>query len=465
MRCKTCQYVLWNLRSRECPECGTPFRPSEFEFIPNAVRFCCPHCAQEYYGTDAKGHLVPAEFVCVSCNRPVVMDECVLLPTEGVQEDKALADTFPWLERPRLGLLKAWLKTVGWSLVLPGRLGATIPSGAPLGIAYAAGTFVLVSLLGASVVLLAMLVPALAAGGGTMGFFGAFAAFLVVPPLALLAYLSLWILSAHLVIVVRNPRQPALRRTCQALAFSAGTLLPSCVPCIGFYILPVAGIWWLVSAGIMLRRMHGVSAMRAAFAVLALPLLLIVIGAASFLSLWYTNLRPGTSASVITLPPSPPATRSDATASARQVSQALRGFRSLHRRWPEHPHELVRNALLRQQDLCAMTPRSDLPVHRFDRPVAAMRCADVVFCYFGLEGDIDPANWLFIYAPDPDAAASPGTAQAYIVGLGDSSVVSYDPEEFTQALRDQNARRAVLNLPPLPDPSEVTAARPVFMPE
>lgn len=31
MRCKTCNYRLWNLAGRTCPECGTGFRPSGFE--------------------------------------------------------------------------------------------------------------------------------------------------------------------------------------------------------------------------------------------------------------------------------------------------------------------------------------------------------------------------------------------------------------------------------------------------
>lgn len=27
MRCKRCDYPLWNLRDRKCPECGKPFAP------------------------------------------------------------------------------------------------------------------------------------------------------------------------------------------------------------------------------------------------------------------------------------------------------------------------------------------------------------------------------------------------------------------------------------------------------
>ena len=69
MRCKTCDYQLWNLRSRQCPECGTAFRVSDYDFVPNSVQFCCPHCNQIYYGTSARGQLVPPAFTCVSCNK------------------------------------------------------------------------------------------------------------------------------------------------------------------------------------------------------------------------------------------------------------------------------------------------------------------------------------------------------------------------------------------------------------
>ena len=71
MRCKQCDYRLWNLTARRCPECGTPFLPSEFEFVPNSVQFCCPHCGQAYYGTDAKGHLVPPAFTCGRCGAAI----------------------------------------------------------------------------------------------------------------------------------------------------------------------------------------------------------------------------------------------------------------------------------------------------------------------------------------------------------------------------------------------------------
>ena len=90
MRCEHCGYRLWLLLSRRCPECGTEFKPSDFEFVPHAVQFCCPHCNQAYYGTSSQGHLRPIEFDCVSCGRHIHMDEMVMMPTDGVDEEQLL---------------------------------------------------------------------------------------------------------------------------------------------------------------------------------------------------------------------------------------------------------------------------------------------------------------------------------------------------------------------------------------
>ncbi len=103
MRCKQCDYRLWNLRRRDCPECGSPFKPSDYEFVINSVRFCCPHCNQAYYGTGEFGHLVPIEFDCASCGTHIHMDETIVLPTENVREEQTQVDQNPWLDRRKRG--------------------------------------------------------------------------------------------------------------------------------------------------------------------------------------------------------------------------------------------------------------------------------------------------------------------------------------------------------------------------
>ena len=113
MRCKSCDYPLWQLTDRLCPECGTPFLPSEHEFILNSVRFCCPHCEQPYYGTGEKGHLVPRTFACVKCAKFIDMDQMVLLPTEGVTERQTQVTVVPWVERRDRGWFAAFFVTLG----------------------------------------------------------------------------------------------------------------------------------------------------------------------------------------------------------------------------------------------------------------------------------------------------------------------------------------------------------------
>ena len=130
MRCKNCDYPLWQIRDRRCPECGTGFRPSDFDFVLNSVRFCCPHCDQAYYGTGERGHLSPRTFACVSCNQMVNMDDMVLLPTEGVREEQTKVEMNPWLERDKRGFFRAWLSTTMKALGTPNRLMEATPDNA-----------------------------------------------------------------------------------------------------------------------------------------------------------------------------------------------------------------------------------------------------------------------------------------------------------------------------------------------
>ncbi len=114
MQCRNCEYRLWGVKGRECPECGTPFAPSQYEFVPNSIRFCCPHCNQEYYGTGPQGHLEPAEFVCVQCGQAVGMDDMVLFPATGLDEEQTRVEPLPWLNRGKIGFLRGGGGRRGW---------------------------------------------------------------------------------------------------------------------------------------------------------------------------------------------------------------------------------------------------------------------------------------------------------------------------------------------------------------
>lgn len=295
MRCKQCGYRLWNLPSRTCPECGTGFLPSEFEFTVNSIQFCCPHCNSGYYGTSDKGHLVPIEFDCTRCRRRVHMDEMILLPTAGVEEKRTQLDRVPWLERGERGFFRAWFATIGMALVQPGRLMRALPDTRAT---RAAWWFAILTntpsfLLGVGLFVVLMMMVAMAAGGGAAPTNMLRAA--VLPSVITVAVavgltpavIALWGLATHGLLRMTGTTSGPLRRTYDALCYSTGANVATAIPFVGFYI---GWIWWLVSAVIMIKVAQKVQGWRAALAVLMLPGGLIVIAAGLYAWLIYSVL-------------------------------------------------------------------------------------------------------------------------------------------------------------------------------
>ncbi|MBL4702584.1 MAG: hypothetical protein JKX85_15155 [Phycisphaeraceae bacterium] len=123
MKCKSCGYHLWNISSRTCPECGEGFLPEDYDFVPNAVTFCCPHCDQNYFGTDEHGHLAPKTFECIQCQSPIHMNEMVLRPGPGYETDAATIWEHPWEDRGnRPSTFRAWYRTAWTAMIRPKEL-------------------------------------------------------------------------------------------------------------------------------------------------------------------------------------------------------------------------------------------------------------------------------------------------------------------------------------------------------
>lgn len=517
MQCKTCNYTLWNLRTRTCPECGTDFKPSDFEFIPNAVRFCCPHCAQTYYGTDSRGQLVPRAFECVTCRQSIDIDEMVLLPAEGVTEFQTRREGVPWVDGRDKGegLLKRWLKTIGMALVNPGQLGAGIRSTHPAWAAFAFSSLTMLLtwiVLGVFMGLWMGLVfgigrasaPAGGGGAGAMppGFpagptfalstAGAVAIFGAV---AWIIALVLWALIAHVILKITGPTAAGLRRTLDTIYYASGAGVLLMVPCIGQYGL--GQIWTMVSATIMMTRSQKVSGLRASFAVLTPPIMVFVAIIGFYIYIFTVAISGLSAARTAGAPwtPGTPANTFLAQSQAQSVSSALTDYHASNHAYPDHAVRLLTDpgaplsaydAVLdpsrlasvpvgrsNLQQLAFALPRdaqrtADVAAAMLPQDVSAHRLGDFVFTYHGItDPPQDPSLWLAVCWPG--AAPSPVVSPGITPGSGpdpvhvvraDGAVTTIPRTNWESTLSKQNQLRCKLGLPPIPTPASITEQRP-----
>lgn len=490
MQCKTCGYSLWNLRSRTCPECGNAFAPSTYVYRPGAVRFCCPHCAQEYYGTDQAGLLEPRAFTCVGCNQGITLDEMVLLPVEGLSEAQTRGDTMPWLERSRQGFWRAWWGTTKRAMLSPGRLLELVPlkSSTSSAAGYACisqGIFGLTGFLGIGCG--AVAVGALFGGIGGKGVIsaglaivaGIFVGFLLMMLITLII-IWLWALAAHGILRLTGPTQAGIDRTFQALAYSSGANALTGIPCIGAYLSYFLSIWWLVSATIALKAAQKVSGGRASLAALTPPLVVTGVLIGSYVVLAYYAIQ-GAQASVAAARGGPAWTQNAAFPHqtrkyrAAQLRSALDHYATTNGSWPATGlHLLAENSLDPDVFVDAGAGERDASSVRYEgitllnfqimsldaqkqvldaaaagvpEGVIASRTGDVVFTYHGaMIAPIDERLWLFVVCPLGDPAT-----QSMIILQGNAPLI-LTGEERLRALAEQNLVRLELGLEPLPDP-------------
>ena len=513
MQCKTCDYRLWQLSGRVCPECGTSFVPSEFEFVVNSVQFRCPHCDQDYYGTGEKGHLEPKEFDCVSCGHRVHMDEMVLFPTHTVREEQTEVDRNPWLIRKKRGAIKAWFATVGRGLVAPRRLMRATPewSSAASALWFAILTSVLFCLAGTGQVAIFPIVIDVILGGGRGGLGGAATVLAILglgPMLVLVVLVLLWGLTAHALLRLTGRTAGGIGRTYHAVCYSAGANAPTAVPCLGIYVCWIGGIWWAISMALMLTVAQRVSGRRAALAALALPLMTLV--AAGVLVAYLIASLSGVFDAMSAAAATRAATQQT---SAHVIAQALFVYADQSGgQGPDHAARLIFTGDVAADDLRVplfFTTPSEIPIadtsldqfvllgpeerreavkaaaDALPKNTVAHRLGDFVFVYHGIDlSNADRDLWIVIMSPDPDSSGNPVSPigprkppnpfQAFaprapqtddvVVGLAEGTTKAIPRATWPAALAAQNALRQANGLPPIPDPATVTHARPATGP-
>jgi hypothetical protein len=486
MRCEECDYPLWNLTARQCPECGKPFRPGEYEFVRNSVQFCCPHCDQGYYGTGPRGHLSPSEFDCVNCHKRIAMDGMVLRPTSGVSEVQTRVERMPWLERAAFGRIRAWFAMIGLGMVGPHRLAKSMPADDRPGQAwlYAFVTWALILAAGAVVPLGVISVIQLIQGDPDdalrIGIVSM--SFLVGSVLVTAAVIAVWGLVTHAMLRITGGCNGPLSRTFTALCYASGPGVIMAAPCIGPYCFSwIAAVWWIVSAVLlvtMLQRVHGG---RAAAAVLILPGTVTVIAVLAYFGwIFYfmTAGFPGAAAGVV-----PPGGIN--TAETLIMTNQLRNNAEANgNQWVDHGARLVvddnfgiENYILRESEtltssiavgdttlslFITLTPNRqslavDAAANALPEDVVAHRVGDFVFTYHGVDQVAgDPGLWIVVMTPDPDEGPHESLPNSVLVGCVDGTIKTYDGLELAAALEEQNTLRSAAGLGPLPDPTAIT---------
>lgn len=499
MRCRECDYPLWNLRDKHCPECGKEFRVSEYEFVANSMRFGCPHCDQCYFGTGETGHLVPMEFDCVKCGQHIHMDDMTVAPAAGVKEAETIVDCMPWLERKKTGFIKGWFLTIGRSLFNPARLGKTIPQESSLLSAfwfYAFTHIIYLSTVALTFVLFFMITMAFArnSGGGMGGgmmlpMLGSF----IIGPIIYLTLLSiiclLWYLSAITVLrLTGKVIYKSSRRVFQVMCYSSGANILIAMPCLGMYLTAISWIWWAISAIFMLHEITRYSYKRITSSFLLFPLLFV-----GGIIVLFVGILGTVSRQIGTVNNMPFEYYMQQNDTNKIVTGLFDYSRANAGTLPVHAVQLVTGDFISESDLCAVelyttnyiadpvpvAGRTLDQITDFDLDedqrnvyvqfaidalpdnVIAHRLGDYIFTYHGIDirNPPDPDLWLVVMYPDANHA-NKKMYTGYIVGTVNNGSEYIDIADFNTQLAEQNQIRINCGLAPLPDLATVTSDSP-----
>ncbi len=501
MNCKACNYSLWNLPGRACPECGLAYRPSEFAFTRGSVAFKCPHCAQGYAGTSRQGHLEPTAFHCLKCGHELAMDQMILVPAAGVAEAMTTPQSNPWERGQLLGMgpFGRWYRTARMALNSPGKLGRALwqDSGSARRAAnFAMWTWMAVFALSALVFAI-FTIPVSLISARSLQFHVLLKRVLSPTLASLLPMLTAAVLvavAAHIVLLVtgslpirrelRRSHFAAAGRTLSVFAYASVPALALIVPFLGW---PIFFISLLVIAGMMLQTAHRVSGLRAAASVLA-PITLVTLVVATF-----TIGLPMLEAYRATFVAPAQTANSNQMMIARErtafivnsldtmrLSNADNPAAEGDGAQPLHPAKLFAPGTFVINPADANGAPIGLATDNTNAPAAspspanpssiqnptldqseliAFRIGDFVFTYPPISvapksKPVPQGVWVVVFCPNPDRLIDPELAGAVIVGIADSGRIAthtFPIDRWPLVLAAQNRVRAQHGLAPLPD--------------
>ena len=288
MRCRGCNYELWNLPPGDCPECGKAWRFEDFHFRREFVQFLCPHCDCAYPGEYIASLALPYAFTCTGCQSAIELGQMCARPAEGIDGSQAMQLDFVWSDRRQVGRWRAFWRVVGYSLGTPSRIGNTMTQKRGLRGALWF-SFLCLNFAGFNwliFITIAFWLPSFT--GRSQSFRGVefiavlvFLAVFVGLVLAQQLFFLVWGLITHALIRMTGRARHAIGHTLSATQFCSGTFIICAIPLCGFYFSLISFVWMAVAMVSALAALHKISRWRTAFAVLAPPVVMISV------SVWF----------------------------------------------------------------------------------------------------------------------------------------------------------------------------------
>ena len=288
MRCRGCNYELWNLPPGDCPECGKAWRFEDFHFRREFVQFLCPHCDCAYPGEYIASLALPYAFTCTGCQSAIELGQMCARPAEGIDGSQAMQLDFVWSDRRQVGRWRAFWRVVGYSLGTPSRIGNTMTQKRGLRGALWF-SFLCLNFAGFNwliFITIAFWLPSFT--GRSQSFRGVefiavlvFLAVFVGLVLAQQLFFLVWGLITHALIRMTGRARRAIGHTLSATQFCSGTFIICAIPLCGFYFSLISFVWMAVAMVSALAALHKISRWRTAFAVLAPPVVMISV------SVWF----------------------------------------------------------------------------------------------------------------------------------------------------------------------------------